>query len=658
VKASLPFKEAIAYLIVVLLLLSSLGVAFGWDYYPASYNWSFQNYSYLGFNQAVNFTEAPHQSLPYDISLVGYWNMNEGSGTVAHDLSGNGNNGTINGATWVAGKFGDALSFNGTLADYVKVNNSLSLQVTGDLTLSCWVYFNTLATKQALIFKELNAEYELSLDAATGNLEFDHQGISVFSPSSSVQSGVWLHIVAVRSISAMTVTFYVNGVQVGTPQAFTTLPTASSNPLYIGQENGYDPLNGTIDDVRIYNRALNTSEVTTLYAMDQNPDPVSFPNYYNYQDPATNNTMLIYVDNPNGNSNNVALVTCTNFFADNRLAFQANNSATVNVWTTLGQPVFTTGVWNSQNYTTTLTLDASSTAELNWNTYNITTYVDAHSSVSPSNVTVGYGGSQPLSFNASQGYRFNVSVDGVSQGQISSYTFNNITAPHTVNVVSTPLTYTITASADAHSTITPSNVSVNYGGSQQFNVTADSGYYISHVYVDGIDQGNLTTYDFTNVQDNHTISVTSATSATLAPTNTPTPTTSPSPSPTPSPTDSPTPTPSPTDSPTPTPSPTDSPTPTPSPTDSPTPSPTPTPTPSPTPSPSISPSPTPNLTASPAPSQTPQPTASLFPIETAVIAAAAIAVIAVFAFAFKKGYITIEVVDEENPQENSDDYTN
>jgi hypothetical protein len=210
-------------------------------------------------------------------------------------------------------------------------------------------------------------------------------------------------------------------------------------------------------------------------------------------------------------------------------------------------------------------------------------------------VTVGYGGSQTLSFNASQGYRFNVSVDGVSQGQISSYTFNNITASHTVNVVSTPLTYTITASADAHSTITPGNVSVNYGGSQQFNMTADSGYYISHVYVDGVDQGNLTTYSFTNVQDNHTISVTSAA---LAPTNTPTPTTSP------------------------------------------------------TPSPSISPSPSPNPTASPAPSQTPQPTTSPFPTQTAVIAVIAVAtLIAVFALAFKKGYITIETVDEETPEE-------
>jgi hypothetical protein len=62
-----------------------------------------------------------------------------------------------------------------------------------------------------------------------------------------------------------------------------------------------------------------------------------------------------------------------------------------------GQPAFTTGacIWNSENYTTTLTLDASSTAELNWNTYNITTFSDAHSSISSSNVTVGLAEVKP-----------------------------------------------------------------------------------------------------------------------------------------------------------------------------------------------------------------------------------------------------------------------
>ena len=193
------------------------------------------------------------------------------------------------------------------------------------------------------------------------------------------------------------------------------------------------------------------------------------------------------------------------------MVFQANNSATVNVWTNLGQPVFTTGIWNSNNFTSTLTLDASSTSELNWNTYNITTYTDAHSSVSPSNVTVGYGGSQTFSFNASQGYGLNVFVDGVSQGQISSYTFSNVTAVHSVNVTSALLKYTVSASADSGSTISPcGDVSVNYGGSQLFTIQSKIGYTVTLVYVDSVDKGVISNYTFSNVQANHTISVTTS----------------------------------------------------------------------------------------------------------------------------------------------------
>ena len=237
---------------------------------------------------------------------------------------------------------------------------------------------------------------------------------------------------------------------------------------------------------------------------------LSLSNYYNYQDPVTNNTMLIHVDNPSGNSNNIALVTCTNFFADNTLVFQANNSATVNVWTNLGQPAFTTGVWNSENYTTTLTLNVSSTAELNWNTYNITTYTDAYSSVSPSNVTVPYGGSQTLNFSATPGYIFNVTIDGVPQGQISNYTFNNVTAPHTVNATS-QLLCTITASSNSDGSITPSgSIVVDAGQTQQFNFTANTGYHISNVQVDGASQGTPPSYTFSNIQANHTINVTFA----------------------------------------------------------------------------------------------------------------------------------------------------
>lgn len=57
-------------------------------------------------------TETKVQFIPFD-GLVAYWDFDEGSGTIAKDKSGNGNDGTIHGATYVNGRYGKALSFNG-----------------------------------------------------------------------------------------------------------------------------------------------------------------------------------------------------------------------------------------------------------------------------------------------------------------------------------------------------------------------------------------------------------------------------------------------------------------------------------------------------------------------------------------------------------------
>jgi hypothetical protein len=68
-------------------------------------------------------------------------------------------------------------------------------------------------------------------------------------------------------------------------------------------------------------------------------------------------------------------------------------------------------------------------------------------------------------------------------------------------------TYTITASAGSHGSITPSgSVSVNYGASQSFSIAPSSGYHVTNVLVDGSSVGAVTSYTFTNVTANHTIS--------------------------------------------------------------------------------------------------------------------------------------------------------
>src|SRR5690349_16688012 len=69
-------------------------------------------------------------------TVVGYWKLDDGTGTVAADSSGQGNNGTlVNGPTWTAGKVGGALQFDG-VNDVVDVPNSPSLNISGGITLA------------------------------------------------------------------------------------------------------------------------------------------------------------------------------------------------------------------------------------------------------------------------------------------------------------------------------------------------------------------------------------------------------------------------------------------------------------------------------------------------------------------------------------------
>jgi 8-oxo-dGTP pyrophosphatase MutT (NUDIX family) len=495
----------------------------------------------------------------------------------------------------------------------------------------------------------------------------------------TVPFNVWSNVVITfdMSLPENQIKIYVNGVLKGVSNKTTPLSSTQSS-VYIGNRAdeivGFD---GLIDDVRIYNRSLTAIEVSALYVRGQEPDAQMFADYYNFVDPVTSDALLVDLISSPASVDNITLVTCTSFFTNNTLSFQANNSVSVNLWTNLGKPISTIGncVWNSENYTTTILLDASVTADLHWGVYNITTYTDANSGITPFNVTVGYGVSQTFSFNASKGYRFNVAVDGVSQGQIDNYTFSNVTTPHTVNVtsiqifaitasaggngsiapsglvvvdsgqsqrfnftasngfhiskilvnnVSQPVgdfyvfnnvtknhvidvsfevnTYNITANSDAHSSISPSNISVVYGSVQSFNITSDPGY-VAHVMVDGVDQGNLTSYEFSDVHENHSISVTSEA---LEPSGTvTTPSSSPGTSPS-------------------------------------------------TFQPTGSPSPAPSSSLIISPTPTPVTSAGGFPTQIVLIAIAALVVIGVFfGVAFKKGYISIEPVNAEQPSEST-----
>ena len=146
-------------------------------------------------------------------------------------------------------------------------------------------------------------------------------------------------------------------------------------------------------------------------------------------------------------------------------------------------------------------------------TYTISASTGANGTITPNGaVVVSAGANQGFTITANSGYHIaNVVVDGVYQGVIVNpfaYTFTSVAANHTIAATfANVTTYTITTSAAANGTITPSGaVVVNASANQAFAIAANSGYHIADVLVDGGSVGAVGTYTFTSVAANHTIS--------------------------------------------------------------------------------------------------------------------------------------------------------
>jgi hypothetical protein len=141
--------------------------------------------------------------------------------------------------------------------------------------------------------------------------------------------------------------------------------------------------------------------------------------------------------------------------------------------------------------------------------YTLNSAAGGNGSISPSGtVIVNRGTKQTYAIIPSSGYQVSdVVVDGVSVGALSSYTFNYVTANHTISATFKTLkTYTITSSANTGGTIDPSGTTVvNEGAALTYNITASSGYTIDHVLVDNNPVGAVTTYTFSNVSTGHVI---------------------------------------------------------------------------------------------------------------------------------------------------------
>lgn len=220
-----------------------------------------------------------------DPNLVGWWKFDEGSGTIAYDSSGHNNNGTINGgAGWGTGRISGALNFDGS-DDYVNVPDiDNSLDAPSQITIAAWMKPNVMNQTQMIVTKQpsgtemtfISGNYVFQMDPDPGNsLEFSHQIDPHFnqvyynSTHSIITAGVWQHV-AVTLKAGDSVKFYRNGVSVGTSAQTQPFGIVNDQPLRIGKRQNAVLFNGSIDDVRVYNRALSASEIQQIY-LQANP---------------------------------------------------------------------------------------------------------------------------------------------------------------------------------------------------------------------------------------------------------------------------------------------------------------------------------------------------------------------------------------------------
>ena len=209
-----------------------------------------------------------------------------------------------------------------------------------------------------------------------------------------------------------------------------------------------------------------------------------------------------------------------NYGDSKKFTFTANTGYYVKSIIVDGTPLSETALENAINngYTfTNVTQNHTISVEFEIQTFTVSASKVGGGTISPSgNISVDFGSSLTFTFTVGADYHIkSLTVDGVELTEEAlvdainnGYTFTNISENHTIKIVFEIDSYLITASAGDNGAISPSgSVPVDAGANQTFTFTPDIGYKIGNIQVDGEDLGEIPSYTFKNVKEQHTISV-------------------------------------------------------------------------------------------------------------------------------------------------------
>ena len=229
-------------------------------------------YTVLAFDAAGNSSA---QSAPATVSttnygLLAYYPFDDGTSTIAHDVSGSGTNATlVNGPVWTTGQLGGALSFNGT-SSYVQTSTFASVPTS--ITLAAWIKPNAAG---GVVFSEQGQGggwHDSQMEVETNNTIkacIWTGSLTCAVAATGITYGNWYYVVLAYDSSTHTLQTYVNGLLTSSTSATKQYP-ASGLAYTIGKSESTNGGNGAyfsgvIDDARIYKRALSITDVANLF---------------------------------------------------------------------------------------------------------------------------------------------------------------------------------------------------------------------------------------------------------------------------------------------------------------------------------------------------------------------------------------------------------
>jgi prepilin-type N-terminal cleavage/methylation domain-containing protein len=213
-----------------------------------------------------------------DNTLVGFWPLNEGTNSTAYDDSGNNATGSWSGTQagtsgyYSPGKVQSwAGAFNGTSTNtYVAISSSSTLNISGALTITAWVLPTITEPSYGgiAVHRTLGTTMDYGMDARGGGVAFNYSNGSTWFDS-GVASGdatsVWHLLVITRNSAGTIISFYGDGMFIGSGGGVGTAGSWN-NALILGADLGIPQyFTGSINNVRIYNRALSAAQIAAMY---------------------------------------------------------------------------------------------------------------------------------------------------------------------------------------------------------------------------------------------------------------------------------------------------------------------------------------------------------------------------------------------------------